>query len=225
MILIPEIETTVVLVPRTGSLSLWRGIGAKYPKSALLYRHMEADGVPFGYDRWPKVGVVRHPVERLWSLYKFLRNLDDDGWSDPAFAAAMRASAACSFDDYVTKNDVVFASPDDRTGFGRYLPQFAVRHALPENRKSQRLYLRPDLGTEVFRFDQLGELAERLGIGLAVTNATEASEMPALSPEADSYVHRVFAWDFEAAEPGGGETLSLDRRRRRAVELELAGQL
>ncbi|MBL3684559.1 hypothetical protein F2981_16960 [Sinorhizobium meliloti] len=47
----------------------------KYPRSTLIYRHMEADGVPAGYDRWRKVGVVRHPVERLWSLYKFLAHL------------------------------------------------------------------------------------------------------------------------------------------------------
>jgi hypothetical protein len=45
VILIPEIETIVLLVPRTGSGSLRKAIAAKYPKSVLLYRHMEADGV------------------------------------------------------------------------------------------------------------------------------------------------------------------------------------
>ena len=61
MLLIPEIETVVVLVPRTGSGTLRRAIVQAYPKAMLIYRHMEADGVPAGYDRWSKVGVVRDP--------------------------------------------------------------------------------------------------------------------------------------------------------------------
>lgn len=51
MILIPEIQTVVILVPRTGSGSLRRAVAAKYPQSILLYRHMEADGVPAGHDK------------------------------------------------------------------------------------------------------------------------------------------------------------------------------
>lgn len=51
MILIPELETVVILVPRTGSGSLRRAIAEAYPSSMLVYRHMEADGIPAGYDR------------------------------------------------------------------------------------------------------------------------------------------------------------------------------
>ena len=73
MILIPEIETIVILVPRTGSGSLKRAILKTYSKAHVLYRHMEADGVPHGYDRWRRVGVARNPLDRLWSLYKFCK--------------------------------------------------------------------------------------------------------------------------------------------------------
>ena len=73
MILIPEIETVVILVPRTGTTSLIKAIKERYPEAIRLYRHMEADGIPAGYDAWDKVGVARDPVERLWSLYKYLQ--------------------------------------------------------------------------------------------------------------------------------------------------------
>lgn len=201
MILIPELETVVVLVPRTGSGSLRRAIAAKYPRSMLIYRHMEADGVPHGYDRWAKVGVVRHPVDRLWSLYKFLQRFD--GQHDPAYIAAMRRSVDPSFSQWLTGNLVVFTSPYDRAGLGRFFPNFTVRHPLPENQKSQFVYLRPDLGTTVYRYDtQLGELATRLGVNLESaprTNDTEARCRPLLSPEAEAHIAKWFAWDLKHA--------------------------
>jgi len=75
MLLIPEIETVVILVPRAGSTSIKRAVLAKYPEAMMIYRHMEADGVPFGYDRWRKIGVVHNPIDRLCSLYKYLKIL------------------------------------------------------------------------------------------------------------------------------------------------------
>lgn len=79
MILIPNLKVVLILVPRTGSGSLKRAVLNQYPDALLLYRHMEADGVPQGYDRWQKVGVLRNPQDRLWSLYKFLWALLDYG--------------------------------------------------------------------------------------------------------------------------------------------------
>jgi hypothetical protein len=43
MILIPEIETVLILVPRTGTGSLRRAVLQRYPRAMLIYRHMEAD--------------------------------------------------------------------------------------------------------------------------------------------------------------------------------------
>lgn len=197
MIVIPELETVVILVPRTGSGSLRRAIAKRWPRSMLIYRHMEADGVPLGYDRWTRVGVVRQPVDRLWSLYKFLRRFGGD--HDPAYIAAMRGQVDRPFADWLLNNEIPFTTPYDRAGLGRYWPQFTVRHPLPENRKSQWLYLRPDLGTEVYRFDQLDELASRLDVSLALHNATTAEPAPPIGPEGWDYVRRSLWWDWEAS--------------------------
>jgi hypothetical protein len=201
MILVPEIETVVLLVPRTGSGTLRRAILATYPRAMMIYRHMEADGVPAGYDHWRRLGVVRHPVDRLWSLYKFLQLFSGD--HDPAYIAAMRESVARPFDDWLLHNETVFTSPYDSAGCGRFWPGYTVRHPLPENRKSQFLYLRPDLGTQVYPYEELRWVAgDLLGLSLDLRprhNASGGDPPPALSAGAAAYVRRVFAWDFEAA--------------------------
>lgn len=200
MILVPELETVVLLVPRTGSGSLRRAIAKRWPSSVLLYRHMEADGVPAGYDRWRRVGIARHPIERWWSLYKFLKGFDaphsDQG---PEYREAQVRSVSRSFEDWVLNNETVFTSPYDSAGLGRFYPQYTVRHPLPENRKSQFLYLRPDLGTEVWRYDQLNELAKVLDLDLSLHNATTTEGRPPLSSAVFDYVRRGFLWDVEAS--------------------------
>lgn len=198
MIIIPEIETVIILTPRTGTGSLRRFIAHLYPKSMLIYRHMEADGIPLGYDHWRRVGVVRHPIDRLWSLYKFLQNFGGD--HDPAYIAAMRGSVAAPFTDWLVDNEIVFTSPYDRAGLGRYFPGHTVRHPLPENRKSQFVYLRPDLGTEVFRYDDLDGFHRSLGVRISGWgdrhNETSEEPAPPLSERAIGHVERFFAWDL-----------------------------
>jgi hypothetical protein len=203
MIIIPEIETVVILVPRTGTGSLRRAIAARYPTSMLLYRHMEADGIPAGYDRWRKVGLVREPASRLWSLYKFLKTYGDTEHQrrhDTAYIAAMRAQVDRPFDDWIINNRVVFTGPYDSAGRGRYFPHYTVRHHLPENLKSQFLYLRPDLGTEIYQYASHSRLWETLGLTSNFThNVTDAQRRPDLSAAAIDHIVRFFAWDVEAA--------------------------
>jgi hypothetical protein len=164
-----------------------------------IYRHMEADGVPLGYDRWQKVGIVRNPLDRLWSLYKFLQ--DFDGPHEPTYMQKMRDSVKCSFSHYILHNDVVFTSPYPRDRTSSFYPHYSVRHALPENRKSQFLYLRPDLGTQIYRYDRLPDFLDRLGINLQLeTNRTETSPAPEISDDAQEYMRSVFAWDFKKTE-------------------------
>lgn len=200
MILIPEIEAVLILTPRAASSSLRHAIAAAYPASTMIYRHMEADGVPAGYDRWRRVGLVRHPVDRLWSLYKFLKDLG--GPHDPAYIASMRRSVERPFDDWILNNEVVFTSPYDSAGLGRFFPAYTVRHPLPENRKSQFVYLRPDLGTEVLAYGDRDDLRRALGVVLPDErrNATGAPNWPSLSAEAEDHVRRFFHWDLNAVE-------------------------
>ncbi len=196
MILIPEIEIVMILVPRTGTGSLRHAIGHRYPQSHMIYRHMEACGVPRGYDRWRKVGVVRHPLDRLWSLYKFMRTYRSEA-HDSAYAASIQNSTRMEFSDWIIHNEVVFTSPYDRSGQGRYNALFTNNHPIPENHKSQFLYLRPDLGTDVVRFDDLSEFAEVLDIDLGHIHKTSAGPMPEISTKAWDHIGRVFAWDLE----------------------------
>jgi hypothetical protein len=63
------------------------------------------------------------------------------------------------------------------------------------------MYLRPDLGTLVFRFDQLEQLEAVLGVSLPRHNVTNSDPAPVLSDETLRYVDRVFAWDREATRP------------------------
>lgn len=203
MILIPELETVVILVPRTGSSTLRRAIADKYSKSVMLYRHMEADGVPAGYDRWRKVGVVRHPVERLWSLYKFVQGKwgrgQDTLQTETGAAAAMLKSVQLPFSNWLLDNDVCFIRQHGWPPNGKTWPVLSVLHALPENRKSQFIYLRPDLGTKVFKYTDLHLLGGLLGVSLTDhQNQTAPSPVPKLSMEASEYVDNVFAWDFGA---------------------------
>jgi hypothetical protein len=198
MILIPEIETIVLLVPRTGSGSLRKALLAKYPKAIQIYRHMEADGVPHGYSRWPKIGVVRNPVERLWSLYKFIATMD--GPYEAAFLERMRRSACgVSFSDWILNNREVFTSHYDGTGLCKVFPQYTVLHPMPENQKSQFVYLRPDLGTTIYRYDvDQRDLFERLNVvPTKETNASRVEPVPTITGRAAAYLGRVFDWDFK----------------------------
>jgi hypothetical protein len=201
VIIIPEIETVVILVPRTGSGSLKRAVAERYPNSFALYRHMEADGVPHGYDRWRRVGVLRHPLDRLWSLYRFCRTTEGGTYAKyPELWKRLNASVDRPFDDWLLNNEVVFTQPYDSAGRGRFWPQYSVLHSLPENRKSQYLYLRPDLNTDIYLFDRLDRLWRALDLpGVERQNATFGEPCPPLddlSPEAWTHVQMFFAWDL-----------------------------
>lgn len=196
MIIIPEIETVVILVPRTGSGSAKNAILYKYPKAMLLYRHMEADGIPKGYDRWEKVGVVRDPIERLWSLYKFLQNLN--GSHPKSFLDEMKKSVNMSFNDWLINNNTVFTSPYASTGDLEFWPNYTVNHPLPENKKSQFYYLRPDLGTIVYQFSKLSQFESRLSVDFKHRNSTINEQIPALTSEARDHIIKFFKWDVNA---------------------------
>ena len=201
ILIIPEIETVVILVPRTGSGSLYRAAMLRYPMAMLIYRHMEADGIPQGYDRWAKVGIVRSPLDRLWSVYKFLQSfgLGPNSRHVAEYSAAMRQSVKRPFSDWLMHNETVFTSPYDSANLGRYWPLYTVRHPLPENRKSQFLYLRSDLGTDIYRYGSEEKfLYQRLDIDPGRENVSRAASIPIISREAKRYMEGAFSWDYEA---------------------------
>lgn len=213
MILIPELKTVVILVPRTGSGSLYRAILDKYPRAMMPYRHMEADGVPHGYDRWPKIGVLRHPLERLWSLYNFIARMGSNRSLNTRFAVdkhrdqyveRLRRSVTAPFAHWVVNNEVVFTDPYNGSGGLEYWPEYTVLHARPETKKSQFIYLRPDLGTEIFSFNRLHDIEGRLDIKLDQHNATDSQArlraLGQLPGTLRDHMQSYFAWDYQMYE-------------------------
>jgi hypothetical protein len=193
MLIIPELKIVLILVPRAGSTSLKEAVLHKYPEAMLLYRHMEADSIPSGYDRWTRIGVVRNPVDRLWSLYKHLQQIKYPSY--PEWEKRQRSSVSgLTFSDWVVKNTTVFTDPYEGDD---YYPRFNVNHYLPENKKSQFLYIRPDLGTEYYLFEDLNYMAQqRLGIRLDVHNASNRhDEMPHLDEVALKHIEKYFSWE------------------------------
>jgi hypothetical protein len=201
MIIIPEIETVVILVPRTGSGSLYRAVLKKYKNSFLLYRHMEADGIPIGYDRWRKVGVVRHPLARLWSFYNYARGFDSTKMThhEDTHMKYVRESVAMTFDDWVLNNWKPFTLAHDLIEGKYYKAQLSRRHPLPENRISQFVYLRPDLGTEVFKFENLAVLFNELGINTDEHRnaSSKPPGMPLVSQAVLDHICTFCSWEIE----------------------------
>jgi hypothetical protein len=194
MILIPELETVLILVPRCASTALKNAVLAKYPKAMAIYRHMEASGIPHGYDQWTKIGVVRDPVERMWSLFNYIQRVEAN--FHPDHIKRMRQSTEAGFNHWVVENRLIFCHPHVHvSGFD---PYYSVMYPKPENMKSQWDYLRPDLGTRIFQFSQLNTIETRLGIDLVQTNESLAPEMPELGAEARHHIGCYFNWDLKA---------------------------
>mgnify|MGYP000421579080 CR=1 FL=1 len=202
MLIIPEIETVVILPPRTGSGSLYRAVLAAYPKAFMPYRHMEADGVPFGYDRWRRIGVLRHPLARLWSLYNYLKTFgedDEDRGHFDNYYRSRRESVNRPFAEWLVENEMPFSSQFDDLGVVR--PQYTVNHPMPETRKSQFVYLRPDLGVEIVPYTpDASEIGKALGIEVpAIANVTGAGRwIPPISAEGQRHLDMFHSWDLAA---------------------------
>lgn len=197
MIIIPEKEIVLVTPPRTGSTSLWNQVSRSFPLAFRIYRHMEADGVPFGYDRWRRVGVFRDPIARLWSLYHYCRHIAFTDRGTPTWRAKLWLSVQPPFEEWLVDNMMVFADPLDSATMG-YHPRYSVRNALPENRKSQFLYLRPDLGVDVLLLDEVMLLLDL--DARSKLNSSDAPQHPdwgELGTVARNHLIAFHSWDLE----------------------------
>jgi hypothetical protein len=196
MIIVPEKEIVLITPPRTGSTTISDQILAKYPLAFRPYRHMEADGTPFGYDRWRRVGVFREPVARLWSVYHYCKTMVNSGRGTQTWRDNMLRSVEVPFEEWLVDNTLLFADPFDSVG-ARYFPRYAVRHGIPENKKSLFHYLRPDLGTEVVT---LAEAMTIFGLDIdAKANGSGCPPAPYMSElgrEAHQHMRAFHGWDL-----------------------------
>jgi hypothetical protein len=208
MLLIPEKELILILPPRTGSGSLYRAVRAKFPRAILLYRHMEADGVPFGYDIWQKYCVIRHPLVRLWSLYHFLKHfaggsVTEINAKEQALDshARIHASVARPFEDWMLHNEMCFTGAEFTYRGELKYPILRRHHLVPENKASLWLWARPDLGTKLVHFEHLAEWCQtKLDMELlpAIANkSTRPAELPVCTPAMWEHLQHFFSWDLQ----------------------------
>lgn len=187
MIIIPELKKVVLCPPKTASTSLVAAVKKAHPKAFIPYRHGEAGMIPIGYDTWAKVGLVRDPVDRLYSLYCYLRDFDHPNCS--IHSHRMRGSVhGVTFSDWVLNNKDIFSY--GFTGASIPSPYYLTSMAMPENRKPQTLTLRPDLGTKVWLFEDLTSFAESLGVELP-------SKTPTTAPRIRAAARRTVAFYFK----------------------------
>lgn len=195
MLIVPELHAIFILPPRTGSDTLCLELMRMYPNAFLLYRHGEADMVPRGYENWRKVGFVRHPLARLWSLYKYCAILADrDNVIDELKAEVDRVAKSVqdkSFEEWVLTNEELFLPADSG------LPLLTQNHHVPETRKSQEIYLRPDLGTVILRFQDLAEHMAAWGLDTTKHNgASPKVPCPPITKKLKKHLKKYFAWDM-----------------------------
>lgn len=194
MLVIPDKSTIFILPPRTGSSTLVNSIMQAIPHSFLLYRHAEADAIPPGYETFQVMGFVRHPLARMWSLYKFLCCLDplrSERWAQNEVMRLLESVQGKTFEEWVLTNEEPFL-PENSGHPGLY-----QKHYQPETHKSQAVYLRPDLGTVILPFAQLGSWMENQGLpALHENNTTSKLPMPEMTKALNEHFNRCMEWEL-----------------------------
>lgn len=195
MLIVPELHAIFIMPPRTGSGTLTLELMRAHPSAFLLYRHAEATLVPAGYETWRKVGFVRHPLARLWSLYKFCAIIAEGEVVkvlEEEVRRVARSVEGRSFEEWVLKNEELFLP--DNSG----IPVLHQAMRTPETRKSQFDYLRPDLGTIVLKFQDLPtHLANWQLNPNTKAGATPRPECPPMTPKLKKHMMKYFKWDME----------------------------
>lgn len=195
MIIIPEREVVIITPPRTASSSLLAACKEQYPLTMSLYRHMEADGIPFGYEKWCRYGIVRDPRERLYSLYKYLEQLPPDMQWNQELCGEAREMV---FSQWLIDSRVPFTNPFWMDT--RFNPRQQCLHPIPETRKSQWHYVRPDLGVTpiVLGSWEWQQLLEMLGLkDLKVLNSSRSLPSIGWGMAAEKHLNQYHRWDVD----------------------------
>lgn len=139
--------------------------------------------------------MFRHPVDRMRSLYRYMSVIMDH---DQDYIHDLRRSVeGKSFSEWLVTNQTLFSQPMPLHS-ETFLPFYCQRHLLPENRKSQFMYLRPDLGTEIYNYSNLQRLEKDLDISLGarVVNRTNRNLNLPMTDEADQHMARYHGRDL-----------------------------
>lgn len=181
MIIIPQIKKIIITPPRCGSTSIWTAVKEKYPESIRLYRHMEASQIPFGYEDYDVHCIVRKPLERMISIYKFMVLFEGTSHTTEEFIGLIRRESAPGFHNWLMYCNVpIFGS--ERASIEKK-PFYKTSVSMPENRKSQMFYAN---GAEIVLFDRMEYFFRGIGI----------SELPVINGFIDSVLEEEINKDI-----------------------------
>ena len=197
MMIIPEIQTVVIQPPGTGSASIKDDILKNYPAAFSPYRHMECGGIPIGYDVWHTVCIVRRPLERLHSIYRYMSRVESSILSSQSCAARLQANVARTFEDWLIQSREVFTDPWDMNG--SFDPYCLVLDRTPIARKSQRAWI--EKCVDILRVEHPRGIESRLGISLSPLNAgfdVGPMTMPfEVTTGIQAFLAQYHSWDLE----------------------------
>jgi hypothetical protein len=197
LLIVPELHAIFIMPPRTGSDSLCIELMKAHPNAFLLYRHGEAELIPPGYTNWKAVGFVRHPLARLWSIYKYCAIVGSI--AEDNVAEALKAEIKLirdsvegkSFEQWVLTNDVPLIPAATKIPF-----LYQADHT-PENRRSQAQYLRPDLDTVILKFQDLRTHMAAWGLNPEThSNASPHPEVPKPTRKLTRWMKKHMPWEL-----------------------------
>lgn len=190
MIIIPERELVIITPPRTGSTSLMASVLERYPWSFAPYKHMEAGGIPFGYKQWRTACVVREPLDRLWSVYKYCEAQvrKPGNWSKQ-----MAEAAVIGFEEWLLYNRNVFVGNHMAVMPDTLTPRYHCMYPMPENVKSQEVYAGQ---AEIWHFTDMLSIFAELDLKWREVNASKDRSPPPWTDAIEQHINRYFAWDL-----------------------------
>lgn len=193
MIIIPEIQTVLLQPPRTGTTSVRDAVLGTYPQAFLLYRHMEADGIPFGYKHWRTVTQVRDPLSRLISVYRYMKDPKVKKRTNLDWIARMKAASNRPFVDWLS-DPTIFTSSGLPT-HSDFRPRDCVTWSYPEQVKSQKMWF---CGGELLRQENIVNDAKRLlDVVIGHTNQSTAPlEEEYITAEVYRHLVEHMSWDI-----------------------------
>lgn len=201
MIIIPEIETVLLQPPRTGTSSVKDAVLAHYPKAFAIYRHMEYAGIPAGYERWRVVSQVRDPLDRMKSLFQYMRNPEVRSGTDKEWLASVQKDTAQGFEHWLLHGRYVFANPSP-SPYTDFRPRYMVRYPFREQIKSQSLWAAP--ADEIIRYESLVEDARvSLNIDLGIHRGRSLPVDIEYTEECRRHMWRYHSWDMGLYYCGG----------------------
>lgn len=196
MLIIPPLKCIVLQPPRTGSTALREGIFARYPSAFTPYRHMERDGIPDGYEMWRTIVMVRHPFDRMASLYRYMGNFTSTS-NRPSgdWKERMRRDVDRSFEDWLEGSMEVFTDPIGQSD--EFIPFYHVQHPRPIARKGAWWWARPDMGeVEVLRLENVKEIETTFDVTLDRLNASSSPIRPQMSARVMRHLRLFHSWDL-----------------------------